>query len=60
MVTVYVGSHKFDHKDQTYPPHGSVPAKAVAHKSGKTFSLTGTVYAGKKDTVRFYLACKIA
>jgi hypothetical protein len=60
VVDVYVGSNRFDHKDQTYAPHGSVPATAVKGKRGQSFSMTGTAWDGSKNTLTFSLRCTIA
>ncbi len=60
VVDVYVGAVRFDHKDQNYAPHGSVPATTVRGKRGQSFSLTGTAWDGSRNTLTFYLQCKIA
>lgn len=54
VVDVYVDKKRVDHKDQTYPPHGSVSPKDA--KSGNTFSvqaihsdLNNRVYSSVKN-----------
>jgi len=54
---VYVGTRRVDHKDQTYPPHGSVATTDI--RVGQTFKMTGTVYNGS-DTLVFVLQCRIS
>lgn len=60
VVDVYVGSNRFDHKDQNYPPHGSVPASVVSGKSGEVFMVTGQVYDADENVLNFTLRCVIA
>lgn len=60
VINVYVGSRRVDHKDQSYAPHGSVSATDVRGRAGQSFSLSGVVYAGTKNTLTFGLSCKIA
>lgn len=57
VVDVYVGNTRVDHKDQDYPPHGSV--NAVDVRPGQVFRLSGTVYNGD-DTLVFTLQCRIS
>ena len=57
VVDVYVGTRRVDHKDQTYPPHGSVATTDI--RVGQTFKMTGTVYNGS-DTLVFVLQCRIS
>jgi hypothetical protein len=40
-VDVYVNARRKDHKSQTYPPHGSLPASAAV--SGRVFQLKATL-----------------
>jgi hypothetical protein len=54
---VYINGRRFDHKTQTYPPHGSVPASAV--KTGDIFRLEGT-FSNSQTNQSFWLECKSA
>jgi hypothetical protein len=54
---VYINGRRFDHKSQTYPPHGSVPASAV--KTGDIFRLEGT-FSNSQTNQSFWLECKSA
>jgi hypothetical protein len=48
IVDVYVAKRRVDHKDQTYPPHGSVNPKDA--KKGKIFHITAKHYADSNHT----------
>lgn len=48
IVDVYVAKRRVDHKDQTYPPHGSVNPKDA--KKGKIFHITAKHYADANHT----------
>jgi hypothetical protein len=56
-VDVFMGSRRVDHKDQSYPPHGSVNAVDVRHHVD--FTVSGTITRGK-DHVYFDLTCTTA
>lgn len=58
VADVYVNNRRVDHKDQNYPPHGSVPASQIA--TGDIFRLEGQAYNAKGDVGIFYLTCKAA
>jgi hypothetical protein len=60
VVDVFAGSRKVDHKDQNYPPHGSVNAKDVAGKSGQDFTVSGQITDAKNNLLNFQLKCVIA
>jgi hypothetical protein len=60
VIDLYIGSTRFDHKDQNYAPHGSVPATAVRGKRGQSFSMAGTAWDGSRNTLTFSLRCTIA
>jgi hypothetical protein len=54
-VDIFINGKRVDHKDQAYPPHGSV--NAVDVPSGGLFQLTGTATLGS-DIAYFYLTCR--
>jgi hypothetical protein len=58
IVDIYINNWRIDHKEQAYPPHGSVPARNIA--SGDIFRLEGQVVNAKGDVGFFYLTCKAA
>jgi hypothetical protein len=58
VVDVYVNNRRVDHKDQNYPPHGSVNAADV--RTGYIFRLEGNATNGAGDVAYFYLTCKAA
>ena len=60
VADVYVGSTRFDHKDQNYPPHGSVPSRVVRGKGGQDFTVSGVIYDGHGNRLNYRLACVIA
>jgi hypothetical protein len=60
VVDVYVGNRRVDHKDQAYPPHGSVSATDVRGKGGQVFGISGQAWDGNKNTLVFQLQCHIA
>jgi hypothetical protein len=43
LVDVYVGTKRFDHKDQWYNPHGSIPASYA--KPGRHIKILADLYA---------------
>lgn len=55
---VYINNWRIDHKDQSYPPHGSVPASQI--DTGDIFRLEGQAFNAKGDVGIFYLTCKAA
>ncbi|MEV0795496.1 hypothetical protein [Kribbella sp. NPDC050459] len=69
IVSIYVGAKKVDGKKQSYPPHGSLPARTwdksknryvPTYKSGQIFKITGTSYDTKGTVVqKFYIRCKL-
>lgn len=56
QVNIYLGSRRFDGKNQNYPPHGSVPASAVT--AGVTFRIDGRATNPKGDILVFGLRCR--
>ena len=58
VVDVFVNNRRFDHKDQAYPPHGSVPASAI--KTGDVFRLEGQGFTARGDVGSFFLTCQAA
>ena len=42
VVDIWINKQRFDHKDQAYPPHGSVPASVIG--SGDLFRLEGQAF----------------
>jgi hypothetical protein len=58
VVDVWINKRRFDHKDQNYPPHGSVPASIV--RSGDVFRLEGRAFNARGDVGMFFLTCKAA
>ena len=58
VVTVNVNNKRYDKKDQTYAPHGSVNQATAQRNSGKKLQITGTIYRGD-DTIRFTIGCII-
>ena len=58
VVDIYVNNRRFDHKDQDYPPHGSIMARAIS--SGDIFRLEGRATNARGDVGTFYLTCKAA
>ena len=58
VVDVFVNDRRFDHKDQDYPPHGSVPASVV--KAGDIFRLEGQGFTARGDVGIFFLTCQAA
>src|SRR3954454_142285 len=60
VVDVFAGSKKVDHKDQAYPPHGSVNARDVAGRSGQDFTVSGQITDVKNNQLNFQLKCVIA
>ncbi|WP_432892891.1 hypothetical protein ACQPYH_18570 [Kribbella sp. CA-245084] len=69
IVSVYVGSKKVDGKKQSYPPHGSLPARTwsnsknryvAMYKTGQIIKITGTSYNAKGAVVQeFYIKCRL-
>jgi hypothetical protein len=69
IVSIYVGSRKVDGKRQSYPPHGSLPARTwdnsknryvPTYKTGQILKITGTSYNAKGSVVQeFYIKCKL-
>jgi hypothetical protein len=60
VVDIFVGRQKVDGKNQTYPPHGSVSASAVAGRSGQDFTASGQIFDAKGNVLNFQLKCVIA
>lgn len=60
VIDVYIGSWRLDHKDQNYPPHGSVPAREVSGRSGQDFTVSGQITTPDGDELIFQLKCVIA
>ena len=58
VVDVYMNNRRVDHKQQSYPPHGSVNARDVV--SGGVFRLEGSATNGAGDVAYFFLTCKAA
>lgn len=68
-MSIYVGSKKVDGKKQSYPPHGSLPARTWdrsknrylrTYKPGQIFKITGTSYDTKGAVVqKFFIKCKL-
>lgn len=58
VVDIWINKRRFDHKDQDYPPHGSVPASAI--RSGDLFRLEGQAFNARGDVGMFFLTCKAA
>jgi hypothetical protein len=58
VVDIWINKRRFDHKDQDYPPHGSVPASAIG--SGDLFRLEGQAFNARGDVGMFFLTCKAA
>ena len=58
VVDVFMNNRRVDHKDQNYPPHGSVNAADV--RTGYIFRLEGNATNGAGDVAYFYLTCKAA
>jgi len=58
VVDVYINKRRVDHKNQGYPPHGSVNARDVV--SGGIFQLDDTATNAKGDKAIFYLTCRAA
>lgn len=58
VVDIFVNNRRFDHKDQDYPPHGSVPASAI--RSGDIFRLEGQAFNARGDVGIFFITCKAA
>ncbi|HZX06724.1 hypothetical protein [Kribbella sp.] len=69
VVSIHVDAKKVDGKRQSYPPHGSLPARTwdrsknryvATYKSGQIFRITGTSYNAKGAVVQeFYIRCKL-
>lgn len=57
-VDIFINNWRIDHKEQGYPPHGSVPASNIG--SGDIFRLEGQATNAKGDVAFFYLTCKSA
>ena len=60
VVDVLVGSRRVDHKDQNYPPHGSVSATDVRGRSGEDLTVSGQITDAKGNALNFQLKCVIA
>ena len=58
VVDIWINKRRFDHKDQDYPPHGSVPASVIT--SGDLFRLEGQAFNARGDVGMFFLTCKAA
>lgn len=58
VVDVFVNNRRVDHKDQVYPPHGSVNRRAI--RSGDIFRLEGQATNARGDVAIFYLVCRAA
>lgn len=58
VVDVFVDSRRVDHKDQAYPPHGSVSAGDLRARS--VFRLEGQAINARGDRGFFYLTCRTA
>jgi hypothetical protein len=56
VVDVFVNNRRFDHKEQGYPPHGSVPASAI--NGGDIFRLEGQAFNARGDVGSFFITCK--
>ncbi|HEY3562739.1 MAG TPA: hypothetical protein VGL05_34970 [Kribbella sp.] len=69
VVSIHIDAKKVDGKKQSYPPHGSLPARTwdrsknryvATYKSGQIFKITGTSYNTKGAVVQeFYIRCKL-
>lgn len=69
VVSIHVGSKKVDGKRQSYPPHGSLPARTWdksknryirTYNPGQIFKITGTSYNTKGAVVQtFFIKCKL-
>lgn len=57
VVDAYVGGTRVDHKDQYYPPHGSLPPSIA--QSGKIFFVTATLTDGSNIYVSVPNGCTI-
>ena len=57
VVDIWINKRRFDHKDQDYPPHGSVPASVIG--SGDLFRLEGQAFNARGDVGMFFLMCKV-
>ncbi|MEV0797114.1 MULTISPECIES: hypothetical protein [unclassified Kribbella] len=68
-MSIHVGSKKVDGKRQSYPPHGSLPARTWdksknryirTYNPGQIFKITGTSYNTKGAVVQtFFIKCKL-
>lgn len=58
VVDVYINRRRVDHKEQDYPPHGSVNARDI--RTGDIFRLEGQATNGAGDVAWFYLTCRAA
>lgn len=59
IETVYVDGKRYDHKDQSYPPHGSVDAGTAAANSEELLSIEGRVERGGELVLVFTMQCRI-
>ncbi len=58
-VSVYAGGRKVDGKNQTYPPHGSIPGNR--YQSGQAFRIEGKSFDSKGGVVQtFFIKCTLA
>lgn len=60
VVDILVGSRRVDHKDQIYPPHGSVSATDVRGRSGQDLTVSGQITDAQGNSLSFQLKCVIA
>jgi hypothetical protein len=69
IVGIYIGEKKVDGKNQSYAPHGSLPARlrdkrgysVRTYKTGQVFKLAGTSYDAKGGVVqKFFIKCRLA
>jgi hypothetical protein len=68
IVGIYIGEKKVDGKNQSYAPHGSLPARlrdkrgysVRTYKTGQVFKLAGTSYDAKGSVVqKFFIKCRL-
>lgn len=58
VVDVYVNNRRVDHKEQTYPPHGSLRRQDI--RTGDIFRLQGEAVNARGDVGYFFLTCRAA